>query len=105
MSLFTHKRGDTFDYAGTLTLPAGVWTGAGQVRRRNTAQTLVDDLVVTLDAPTGDTAVRVFNNETSGWPVELLEFDIEFTEAGGEVLSTDTVVFKLIEDVTYDPPG
>lgn len=105
MSLFSHKRGDTFDYAGTLTLPAGTWTARSMVRRKN--KVLVAELTATLENPAGGaTAVRLFHDDTTAWPLETLKFDVQFDDAvSGEVLSTDTVAFRMVEDVTYDDPG
>lgn len=98
--LFSHKRGDTFDYAGTLTLPAGTWTPTAQVRQ---GDTLIADLTATLEDPSGgETAVRVVATDTTAWPLGTMRFDIQFDGVGGQVISTDTVAFKVVADITRD---
>ncbi len=79
------KSGDTFKALLTITrngAPVDLSSVAitSQVRQRDEAQTLVSDLTITsVDLPNGQFRVR---SESAGWPVEDLDWDVQFVEAG-----------------------
>lgn len=115
MSISTHKRGDTFDYSDQFELTVdGVAvpdltgaTGASQLRHAGDRAagiepgTLVAELVFTwIDAAQCLYRVRA-NGSTAQWPLGILKHDVQLTLPGGDVVSTDTVLIKLVEDVTH----
>ena len=107
---YQHKRGDTFSLGGTVTgLPSGVVTVRSQLRDARFNTQIGADLVVTLgayvDAVTPQTLLveaRVAGvyADTRTWPVGLLACDIEFTEPGAVVISTQTFNVNVSADIT-----
>lgn len=101
----THKRGDTFDRSGQITINVdGVhvpdltgWAGAAQVRTRSGA--LIAAITFTwLDAT--QSLARIRAADTTGWPVGPAEIDIQLTSPAGDVVSTDTERLDIVSDVT-----
>ena len=105
----THKRGDTFSYAGTVTLPAGTWSATAQLRKKGKADTEDPDVEVTVTltppvAPITTTGVVMYAKAAD--VDELLGhyyFDVEFTDTSTPpvVLSTTTILFDFIRDITH----
>jgi len=102
--IIRHKQGDTFDFSGVATDGDGDafdftgWAGLSQVRK--TDGTLIEQLTFTwLDASTGLLQVKSVD-DTQAWPVGKSFFDIQFTTAAGEVISTPTVTVEIIKDVS-----
>jgi hypothetical protein len=101
-----HKRGDTFDRL--LAFPEAdypngfflLWDAASQLR--TTSGRLIAELTVEWADPAATTRIlRLFNNETDGWPLGLHELDVEFVrQADGVVRSTETIEVEVIKDAT-----
>ncbi len=101
-----HKRGDTFSFSGTVRATvngtentdfAG-WAASSQLRQPN--KTLVTDLDVTwLDQSTGLIKLE-HTGSTQDWPLGDVQMDIQFTSGSGEIVSTETVTFENVDDVT-----
>lgn len=104
----TFKRGGTFSYGCNLTLPAGTWSAACQIRdgRGN----LVESLSVTLTPfspvpPSTDNHTLLLvgtSTQTADWPIELLYGDVKFTDASvtPAVVHTGTFTIKMSERIT-----
>lgn len=100
------KRGNTFDMSGLATVYVnGVkvtdftgWTGASQIRTRQ------DVLVCDLTFEWLDTAgnMRIYcPGSTQAWPIGTALIDVEFTDPSGRVVSTDTAILDIGQDVTH----
>jgi len=106
MATITHKRGDTFVLSCTLENegnPVDItnFTIAAQVRQPD--DTLLQALTVTVtDTANGAFTLGASATETEGWEPGKLQCDIEFTEANGEVNSSETFVLNVIKDITRD---
>ena len=107
-SNITHKRGTTFIWGGTIqamqdgapvtTLPSH--TVKAQVRTYPTLA-LVAGLAVTLGASVAEGIPVVIKcTDTRNWPVGCLCMDVRFELPGGNVGSTETVVFSVEHGVT-----
>jgi hypothetical protein len=100
-----HKRGDSFDYVTTIpnTFADGYfvgWTVASQLRNAKT-NALVADLETSWNDPVTTRNLRLLKVDTKAWPLGQLEFDVQFTRTSdGYTLSTSTVLFTLVKDVT-----
>lgn len=101
-----HKRGDTFDLSGSVQVNydgAAVinftnWTGRSQVR--DGKGDLVAELVFSwLDQATGLVRVRS-DGATDAWPIGPVRMDIQLTSPDGNVVSTETAVIEIVEDIT-----
>jgi hypothetical protein len=98
------KRGDTFSYAAAVTngkkgppINISGWTIRSQIRT-TTDQLLVELSVEMTDSVNG--AYRLYyDGSTTAWPIGNANMDIEYTE-NGKVKSTDTVVIKIVKDIT-----
>lgn len=107
MQTITHKRGDTFSYVGTLTLPVGAWTASAQARDAKTG-VLVSDLAVTL-TDQGDNvwalALHATPAQTATWPVtgygktSPMLVDIKFSD-GTNVVRTETFGIDVAREVS-----
>ena len=104
----THKRGTTFVWGGAIramqdgapaaTLPQH--TVKAQVRTFPVLA-LVADLTVTLGTPGAEGVPVVLKCvDTREWPVGRLCLDVRFELPGGNVGSTETVVFSVEPGVT-----
>lgn len=103
--LIEHKRGDTFALAGQLlesesgppvdlagtTIRAELRDGDALVATLDTAIT---------DAAQGRYAISKSYAHTEAWPVKGLSLDVEFTFPGGMRRSTQTLVVRVIKDIT-----
>lgn len=101
-----HKRGDTFDLSGSVQATRdGVpvvdftgWSGRSQVR--DGKGELVAELVFAwLDQVAGLVRVRS-DGATDAWPIGPVRTDIQLTSPDGNVVSTETAVIEIVEDVT-----
>ncbi len=100
-----HKRGDTFDVSGQLTVTDGGapvlslqgWTGRCQLR--TPAGLLIADLNFSwVDA--AQRLCRLYAANTAAWPPGAAELDIELTSPAGHIVSTGTERIKIIQGVT-----
>ena len=83
------KIGDTFSYAGSCQLPAGIWLATCQVRSGVEPYALVGTVTVSLGVPVGlETPIALFApaSQTQSWPAETYELDIRYADAGGTVM-------------------
>lgn len=77
-------------------MPPGI---RSQLRARD--QSLVAELTVTVtDSASG--AYTLECADTATWPVDTLRGDIQYTDANGNVASTDTFTVTVVPDVTHD---
>jgi hypothetical protein len=103
--IYKHKRGDTFSMSGTVSATDGGvavtdftgWTGASQVRDENGDK--VADLTFAWVDPTAKTMTLTYAATTS-WPVGNVFLDIQLTTPAGDIISTGTTRFAVIEDIT-----
>lgn len=107
MASAKHKRGDTFDRSGVISVSENGapvadltgWTGASQMR--NARGLLLAQLTFTwLDASLR-LARLTAPDGTSAWPVGELKMDIELTSPSGFVVSTETATIEIVPDVTH----
>lgn len=96
------KRGDTFARLVQLVdngAPVDItdWTIASQLRYQN--GTLLAQLAVGIvDAVNGRFSLTFA--DTTAWPVQAFNSDIQFTSAGATIASTETFVVQVIQDIT-----
>ena len=103
MAAISHKRGDTFDnvfYVLTV-IPDGFlhgWAMASHMRTRTGL--LVSALTPEwLDAPVCR-ALRLTCPDTTQWPVDALEFDVQWTSPAGFIVSCKTLQCRVLRDQT-----
>lgn len=102
----THKRGDTFSYAGECQLKdadgndidMSTITVDSQMRMPNGRK--VVDFVVTKFQDGGKWFLRLYADNTERWPVSSCNIDVQFTFPGGVIASTSTAEIEIIEDIT-----
>ena len=106
--MITHKSGATFIWGGTIqamqdgapvtTLPSH--TAKAQVRTYP-ALALVANLTVTLGTHGAEGIPVVLKSaDTRNWPIGCLCMDVRFELPGGNVGSTETVIFHVAPGVT-----
>ena len=105
---FTIKRGDT--WSQTFAWKQGSETGDPvdltgctarcQVRDRADALILDGSEFLTVSGVEGTVAILVPASETEAFHVAKLQFDIELTFPNGTVQSTETMILRVLEDVT-----
>lgn len=100
-----HKRGDTFRKQVLEQNPDGSavditgWIIASQLRTPE--GTLAATAVISvLDAEGGSYEIWVPATTTAAWEIGLLYWDIQRTDMGGDVTSSDTLMVKVQEDIT-----
>lgn len=104
MATITHKRGDTLEWVVTLTQDEVAvnitdWTITSQIRQ---GTTLTASLTVTKsDAPNGQFTLSATPAQTASWEVGSHSVDIEFINASGYVVSSQTFTLQLVRDITY----
>lgn len=105
MATIKFKRGDTFDRILLIpeaTFPDGHflgWTVTSQIR--TSTGRLIGDLTATWADPAADTRfLRLFNNDTTKWPLGTHEVDAQFVSPTDFVLSTETLLVNVLRDVT-----
>jgi len=97
------KAGDTFSYAGTCKLPAGLWTATCEVRTWDGASTLIGTVAVTLGTEvSGETPIALYAaaSATATWPVATHEVDIRYADAGGVVVHSSTMLLPVVQSIT-----
>jgi len=105
MAEITHKKGDTLEWVITLTESASAvdisdFSIRAQIRQKTT---LIATLTTTItNASGGVFSLTATATSTASWTVGTHSCDIEFTDAAGDIFSTETFKLKLIEDITYD---
>lgn len=97
------KRGDSFqltiqgkdanDDAQDMT----GWSIASQVRQED--GTLVENLTHAW-VEQSEGKYTLTGADTSTWPLEVLRCDIQYTTNAGIVMSTDTILVNMLEDIT-----
>lgn len=99
------KAGDTFDYSGAVDMVDGAgdavdmtdWTVASKVIFPDAGT----EVALTAEwVGGGFTNVRVYKTDTEDWPPGPADIDIEFTSTGGAIVSTETIRFTILEDLT-----
>lgn len=101
-----HKRGDTFEVSGQVSVALddgqiNDFTGwAGKCQIRDGAGNLIAELGFEwLDQVQG--IVRIFSTaSTQDWPIGPVRTDVQLTAPDGVVVSTDTQVIEIVEDIT-----
>lgn len=102
-NIIEFKRGDTFEQEGQLLsdgLPLDItgYTIRSHIRYKNN---LVKNLAVSItDAPLGKYKLSATPSDTVLWPISDLNMDIEFTDLLGKVTSTNTIIVRMISDIT-----
>lgn len=105
MATFTHKQGDSFEWAITLyendvTVDITLWSIRAQIRNNDT---LIASLTVTkTDAVNGEFALTATPAQTDSWSAGNHKCDIEFTDGSNEVFSTETFDVVVLEDISHD---
>lgn len=102
---FLHKRGDSFELAGQLLESAGGapvnLTGLAIRAQLRDGDALVAELDATItDAAQGKYRLSKPYADTESWPVKGLALDVEFTWPSGTRRSTQTVLVRVLKDVT-----
>ena len=99
------KRGSTFSFSGMVTLPAGTWSAAAQLR--SARGDLVFNLTITLTPPVNPSIQHTLlltatPAQTLAWPLETLDGDVVFTDTSPTPVVVPTGSFKVtvIEKVT-----
>jgi hypothetical protein len=97
------KRGDTFETEGQLLSNGSPLDITGyqiksHIRYKNN---LVKNLAVSFtDAALGKYKLSAASSDTASWPISDLDMDIEFTDLSGKVTSTNTIIVRVISDIT-----
>ena len=102
MANLSHRKGASFNYAGTLDLPAGTPTVTADMVKKD--GTLVDHLTVTLGSPTSADGVYTYPISVYGssdmtllWPQTPLWLDVWVSFAGAPTLTYP--IAKLLVDI------
>lgn len=97
------KRGDTFQPDIAVTLSGSVqslvgWSIASQIRTKQ------GKLVTAFTVANRNDSLGSFRlvpvTPESSWPLDELLWDIQYTDASGRVISTDTVTLQVTKDIT-----
>ena len=100
------KRGDSFDYG--VNIPSEFadghfvgWTVASQIRKKNSAGTLIDTFTTSWDDPLTTRKLRLLKIDTTAWPLGEAGFDVQFTRTSDSYrISTETATVVVVKDVT-----
>lgn len=99
----THKRGAGF--LRVVVVPADLadgyfagWTVACQVR--NAKNLLVDTLDTTWEDSLTTRNLQLRKTDTTGWPVDQLFYDVQFTRPDGWVLNSGSIALLVERDIT-----
>ena len=104
---YSFTQGDTFSLAGYATLPINdTWEATSELR--NNRGELIQELVVTLEAPTGEeTAWPILLQapaaDTNIWPLGPLTCDIRF-QYGDTVVHSAKFVINVTNQITTSQP-
>ena len=105
---FTLKRGDTWSQSfewrqgSEAGDPVDLTGCAARCQIRDRADALILDVTdyLTIDGQAGTVSLVVPAYETENFPVVKLQFDIELIWPDGAVQSTETMILRVLEDVT-----
>lgn len=103
MSYLQFKRGDTFKLSVLLTDSNGDavditgYTIESQIRQPTGE--LISSLTATITDATGG-AFELEDTDTQEWPIGCQFQDIQYTDTGGDVNSTQTIKVDVKEDIT-----
>jgi hypothetical protein len=103
--MYQHKRGDTLDLSGQVTVTDGGqpvtdltgWTGRSELRRPDGM--LIASLTFTWIDPM-QRLVRLRATDTGRWALGAAEMDLQFTSPSGDVISTPTQQIEIVREVT-----
>lgn len=103
--LLEHKRGSTFSAECQYTDDAGIPVPLGGITIKSQFRTpegkLVSECEATItDESAGKFSLKVPAEETSRWPVQRLDWDIQYRLNTGDVIASDTVSVQVIKYVT-----
>jgi hypothetical protein len=98
----THKRGNTLVLTGEVRVDGKLqelqgWSIRAQVRKKDL---LVETLTVTKSEEFMGLYVLTSAPSTALWPLGDLCFDVEYTNTVGQIVSTETVTFHCVAEVT-----
>lgn len=102
MKQIKFKRGDTFSLACTYKVggtPSSVSAFDIESQIRNKRGLLISTLNATKLVATGQFTLTPEDSDTSGWPIDVLQCDIQMSE-GGTIRSTDTFSIVVVEEIT-----
>ena len=86
------------DFKTTSVLDITDWNIKSQIRR---SQKKIDDLDITItDSFKGEFVLSADPERTALWPARELECDIEITRDTGIVISSETFIINVIQDIT-----
>lgn len=105
------KRGDTFEYSGPVVLTVnGVDTDdltdysvSSQVRTLDGE--LLGDLTATFLSRSPAILHIIYDGSTAEWPPGKAKIDFEYVTPSGRIVSSDTVFFPILNDVTRGNNG
>ena len=103
MDAIMFKKGDTFRLSCTYAIdgvPSALPPGIRSQLRSPYGQLVAELSVAVVDAPNG--LFDLTAPDTSSWPLDTLSQDIQYTDATGNVASTDTFTIQCVADVTHD---
>jgi len=106
MLTLTCKRGDTLTIAGQHTDIAGdsaSLTGTTVASAMQLGAVRVVLLATVVNASQGTFSLSLTPVQTAALSVGLWSSDVEFTNASGDVTSTDTFLISIAEDITNGP--
>lgn len=103
--LFQIKRGDTYILEALMEVDGAEpdvtgWEVKTQIRRANRDRALVVECITTWVDPTIGRYHITVPAGTADWPLETLLQDIQYTSPVGQVVSTETFAFEVVEDIT-----
>jgi hypothetical protein len=78
------------------------WTITSMIRTQTDALLAEADVTIT-DGAAGEYTVRV--DDTTEWPTDYLYWDIQHADGAGDIRSTETVLVRVVKDVTYPNPS
>jgi hypothetical protein len=74
------------------------WTITSMIRTQ-TGELIAEADVTITDGAAGEYTVRV--DDTTSWPTDYLLWDIQHADGAGDIRSTETVLVRVMADVTY----
>ena len=95
----TFKRGGTFSFGCAVTLPAGTWSAACQLRNQH--GDLIQDVTVTLTPPVAPATdhqllLEADSTATASWPLEALYGDVKFSDDSVPPMVLPSGTFSVI---------
>lgn len=105
-STIKHKRGDTIDWTGFYkinNIPVDLTNIniACQFKKEN-GTLVISPTITKLDQTSnpGKFNIKVLATATALFPIEKLKADIQYTDLSGSVVSTETFIVNIIQDIT-----